>query len=192
MSSPKYHQFMKNLHRCYEVVLQNTAKGGITAADTAKKLDMHKTVVHHLLNTLKALGKVEDQHGVWRVKAGEQTIRPLEKEIVIELPMPKNQWHPVMLLEMLARDCEEHEMPRTAEMYRIPIEKLKETRTITIRGKNVDDLDLQRLGNLIQQANEKSSKINLKGLLKKLKRSPVNDSLKSQIDNANKRISSET
>lgn len=85
--------------------------------------------------------------------------------------MPKNQWQQVALLEMLARDCEEHEFPRVAELYRIPLEKLKETRTITIRGKNVDDLDLERLGNLIQQANEKSSKINLKGLLKKLKKS---------------------
>jgi hypothetical protein len=105
------------------------------------------------------------------VKTGEQTIQPLEKEIVIELPLPKDQWRQVTLLEMLAKDCERHEFPGAAEMYRIPLEKLMETRTIKIRGKNVDDLDLEKLGNLIQQANEKSSRVNLKGLLKSLKRS---------------------
>jgi len=49
-------------------------------------------------------------------------------------------------------------------------ETLRETRTIKVKGKNVDDLDLERLGNLIKQANEKSSKVNLKGLLKSLRR----------------------
>ena len=191
MSSQKHHELMRNLDRVYDAVLQSSTKG-ITAAEISKKIGMHKTMVHRNLNTLELMGKVESQHGVWRV-TGEQTIRPLEKEIVIELPMPKNQWHPVAALEMLARECEEHEMPRSAAMYRIPLEKLKETRTITIRGKNVDDLDLERLGNLIQQANEKSSKLNLKSLLKKLKRSRVNDSSKNQIDNADKRDkSSET
>ena len=33
------------------------------------------------------------------------------------------------------------------------------SRTIRIKGKNVDDLDLEKLGNLIQQANEKTSKV---------------------------------
>ena len=74
-----------------------------------------------------------------------------------------------------------------AESVRIFPQKLRETRIIRITGKNVDNLDLEKLSNLIQQANEKSSKINFKGLLKKLKRSRLNDLLKSQIDNANKR-----
>jgi hypothetical protein len=59
---------------------------------------------------------------------------------------------------------------------RIVLEKLRETRTIKIKGKNVDDLDLEKLGNLIQQANEKSSKVNLRSLFKSLKRSHANNS----------------
>jgi len=51
------------------------------------------------------------------------------------------------------------------------LEKFRETRTIRIKGKNIDDLDLETLGNLIQQANEKSSKVNLRGLFKSLKKS---------------------
>ena len=74
------------------------------------------------------------------------------------------------LLEALAKDCEEANLPKTANIYRIFLEKLRETRTIKITGKNVDNLDLEKLGNLIQQANEKSSKVNLKGLLKRLRR----------------------
>jgi hypothetical protein len=170
MSNQKHHELMKNLDRCYDAVLLSSTKG-ISAVEISKKIGMHKTMVHRNLNTLELMGRVESQHGVWRVKTGEQTIRPSEKEIAIELPMPKNQWQQVALLEMLAREAEEHKLPRTAEMYRIPLEKLKETRTIKIRGKNVDDLDLQRLGNLIQQANEKASKFNLKRLIKNLKRS---------------------
>jgi hypothetical protein len=34
--------------------------------------------------------------------------------------------------------------------------------------------DLEKLGNLIQQANEKSSKVNLRGLFKSLKKSHTN------------------
>jgi hypothetical protein len=49
------------------------------------------------------------------------------------------------------------------------IEKFNETRTIRIRGKNVDDLDLEKFGNLIEQANSKSSKFSLKGIIKGLK-----------------------
>jgi hypothetical protein len=161
---------MRNLERCYDAVLQSSTKG-ISAVEISKKIGMHKTMVHRNLNTLELLGRVESQHGVWRVKAGEETIKPLEKEITIELPIPKNQWQQVAVLEMLAKDCEDNELPETAEMYRIPLEKLKETRTIKIRGKNVDDLDLEKLGNLIQQANEKSSLFNFKRLLKTLKRS---------------------
>ena len=117
------------------------------------------------------MGRVENEQGIYRVKKGEHTVQPLEKEIVIELPMPKNQWQQVALLEMLARDCEEHGFPRVAETYRIPLEKFKETRTIKIKGKNVDDLDLEKLGNLIQQANQKSSLFNFRGLFKTFKRS---------------------
>jgi hypothetical protein len=49
------------------------------------------------------------------------------------------------------------------------LDKFNETRTIRIRGKNVDDLDLEKVAKLIEQASERSSSFNLKGILKKLK-----------------------
>jgi DNA-binding Lrp family transcriptional regulator len=165
---------MKNLDKCYNVVLQSSAKG-ISAVEIAGKLDIHRTTVHGYLNSLELMGKVESEHGIWRAKTGEQTIKPLEKEIVIELPLPKDQWQRMALLEILAKDCERERLPEVAETYRTLLEKFRETRTIKIKGKNVDDLDLEKLGNLIQQANEKSSKVNLRGLFKRLKRSRANN-----------------
>jgi hypothetical protein len=46
-------------------------------------------------------------------------------------------------------------MLNLAEDMRITLEKLKETRTIKVRGKNVDSVDLEKLGKLIQEAEEK-------------------------------------
>jgi DNA-binding protein YbaB len=89
---------------------------------------------------------------------------------VIELPLPKDQWRKTAFLEAQAKEFERTGLVRTAEDMRIVLEKLRETRTIRIKGKNVDDLDLEKLGNLIQQANQKASKVNLKGLLRSLKR----------------------
>jgi hypothetical protein len=119
---------------------------------------------------------LESERGTWRAKTGEQTIEPLEKEIVIELPIPKDQWQRIALLEALAKDCEGENFPETANIYRTFLEKFRETKTIKIKGKNVNDLDPEKLGNLIQQANEKTSKLNLNRLFKGLKRSRVNNS----------------
>jgi biotin operon repressor len=173
MSNRKDHEFKENLERCYNIVQQSSTKG-ISAVEVAEKLGKHRTTVHGYLNTLEYMGRVESQHGTWRVKTGEQTIKPLEKEIVIELPMPKNQWQRMALLEAMDKDWK-GTFPETESIYRILLEKFRETRTIRIKGKNVDDLDLEKLGNLIQQANEKSSKVNLKGMLKSLKRSHANN-----------------
>jgi len=168
MTNQKNHEFMMKLDKCYKVVLQNSAKG-ISAVEVARKLGIHKTTAYTYLNSLELMGKVENTHGIWRAKTEEQTIKPLEKEIVIELPIPKNQWQRIAALEVLAKDWEAN-VPEIASVYRVSLEKLRETRTIRVKGKNVDDLDLEKIGNLIQQANEKSSKINLKGLLKSLRR----------------------
>jgi DNA-binding Lrp family transcriptional regulator len=170
MSSQKDHQFKENLERCYNIVQQSSTRG-ISAVEVAKKLGKHRTTVHGYLNTLEYMGRVESQHGTWHAKTGEQTIKPLEKEIVIELPMPKNLWQHVAILEAYAKECEDVGYPEIANLYRIILEGFNETRTIKIKGKNVDDLDLEKLGNLIQQANEKSSKVNLRGLFKGLKKS---------------------
>lgn len=117
------------------------------------------------------MGKVENKQGLWYAKTEEQTIKPLEKEIVIELPMPKNKWLDLARLEVYANYVEDIGMPDVAKMPRTIIEKFNETRTIRIKGKNVDEIDLEKIANLIQQANEKSSNTKLKRLFKGLKRS---------------------
>ena len=166
---------MKNLEKCYNTVRQSSAKG-IRAVEIAEKLGIHRTTVHGYLNSLELMGRVYSEHGTWHAKTGEQTIKPLEKEIVIELPIPKDQLVEVSLLEVYARRLERKQLPQTAEIFKILLEKLRETRTIKIRGKNVDDLDLEKLGNLIQQANKKSFKVNLRGLFKSLKKSRPDNS----------------
>ena len=172
MSNQKDHESKENLERCYNIVLQSSAKG-ISAVEVAKKLGKHRTTVHSYLNTLEYTGRVESQHGTWHAKTGEQTIKPLEKEIVIELPMPKSEVQRMALLEHFAKDWEAS-FPNSESIYKIVLEKFRETRTIRIKGKNVDYLDLEKLGNLIAQANAKSSKVNLRGLFKSLKRSRPN------------------
>jgi uncharacterized protein (DUF111 family) len=87
----------------------------------------------------------------------------LDKEIVIELPIPEKEWQRVTLMESMAKELD-------LDVLRIALEKFKETRTIRIKGKNVDDLDLQKIGNLIQQATKKSSLFNFRGLFTSLKR----------------------
>lgn len=167
MSNQKHHEFTKSLEKCYNIVLQSSAKG-ISAVEISRKLSKHRTTVHSYLNTLEYMGRVYSEHGTWYAKTGEQTIKPLEKEIVIQLPIPENQWQRIAALEVLAKDWEANSA-ETSNLYRVCLETLRDTRTIRIKGKNVDDLDLEKLGNLIQQANEKSSKFNLKGLLKSLR-----------------------
>jgi DNA-binding transcriptional regulator LsrR (DeoR family) len=168
MSSQKDHESMKKLDQCYRVVQQSSPKG-IRAVEIAGKLGIHRTTVHRYLTSLELMGKVENTGGIWRAKTGEHTIAPLEKEIVIQLPTPKNQWFNMARLDMHAKYSESLGMPRVAEMERTIIQNFNETRTIRITGRNVDDLDIEKLGNLIQQATEKSSKFNFKGLFKGLK-----------------------
>lgn len=174
MSNKRDREFMDNLDRCYNLVQQSSTKG-IRAVEVARKLGVHRATAHRYLVSLELMGKVYSEHGVWYAKTGEHTIKPLEREIVIELPMPEKELQRMVLLEAMDKDWKET-FPETTSLYRISLEKLRETRTIRIKGKNVDDLDLQKLGNLIQQANEKSIKFNLKGLFKSLKRSRSSNS----------------
>ena len=156
------------------MVLQSSTKG-IRAVEIARKLNIHKTVVYRDLNSLNLMGKVESDHGIWYAKADEQTFKPVEKEIVIELPMPKSEWQRMALLEHFAQDWEKMFPDSPENAYRISLNKLKETRTIRIRGKNVDDIDLEKIASLIQQANEKSPIAYLKGLFKGSKKSQANN-----------------
>jgi hypothetical protein len=56
-------------------------------------------------------------------------------------------------------------------VFRIAHEKLNETRIIQIKGKNVDDLNLESLGKLIRQADENTLKVSSRGSFKSLKSS---------------------
>jgi hypothetical protein len=60
-------------------------------------------------------------------------------------------------------------MKGVAKMEQTIIEKFNETRRIKITGKNVNDLDLEKVCNLVIQANEKSSKVSFKRILNSLK-----------------------
>jgi hypothetical protein len=182
MSSQKDHEFKENLERCYKIVQQSSAKGGINAVEVAEKLGKHRTTVHGYLNTLEYMGKIESQHGTWHAKTGEQTTKPLlEKEIVIELPMPRDKWADAARLKVHADYAEEQGLSGVAKMERTILEQFDETRTIRIRGKNVDDIDLEKIGNLIQQANKRSSIFNLSGLFKGLRKSvPVDTTISAK------------
>ena len=175
MSNEKDHENTIKLDRCYKVVLQSSPKG-IRVDEIKGKLDVHRTTVYSYLNSLELMGKVESHQGLWKAKTGEQTIQPLEKEIVIELPIPKNEWQRLALLESLANTLENESDPKSTKIFGTLIETFNQTRTIKIKGKNVDDLDLEKIANLIQQANERSSKVNLKGLFKSLKKSRPHNS----------------
>jgi hypothetical protein len=93
----------------------------------------------------------------------------LEKEIVIELPIPKNQLNYVARLAAYNVHLERIGYSGIVEINKAILEKFDEARTIRIKGKNVDDLELQKIGNLIREATAKSSKFNLRGLFKSLK-----------------------
>jgi predicted transcriptional regulator len=174
VSNQKDRKIMEQMDKIYKLV-QQSGKKGIRAVEIAERLDIHKTTVHRHLYSLSLMGKVESRNGQWFAKTGEQTIKPLEKEILIELPMPEKEWQRMVILEAMDEDWKES-FPESKSLYRISLEKLKETRTIKITGKNVDDIDLEKLGKLIQQANEKSSKFNLRGLFRNLKRLRADDS----------------
>jgi predicted HTH transcriptional regulator len=171
----KEHKSKNNLNRCYKVVRQSSANG-MSAVEIAKRLGIDRSTVHRQLATLLQMEKVESKNGIWFAKTVEQTIKPLEKEIVIELPMPKKDWQRMTLLESLANDWEAAGLPEHSNTYRICLEKLRETRTIRVKGKNVDDLDLEKIGNLIQQANQKGSLFNFRSMFKSLKRSHTSNS----------------
>jgi hypothetical protein len=159
---------MDKLDSCYKLVQQSSAKGGIRAVDIAEKLGIHKTTVYDQLNSLQFAGKVYSDQGLWKATTEEQTIKPLEKEIEITLPLPEKKFEGMMGLKVFYKSVKDSGLPKSAGILETIIETFNETRTIKIKGKNVDDLDLEKVANLILQANEKSSKFNLKRKLKKL------------------------
>jgi hypothetical protein len=168
MSSKKDHELMENLDKCFNLVQQNSTKG-ISAIELAKKLDKHRTTIHGYLSHLELIGKVERQRGLWFPKTSEHTIKPLEKEIVIELPMPKDKWFHVGRLQAHADYMDKIGLSGIGDTERILVENFNQTRRIKITGKNVSDLDIEKVSNLILEANEKSAKVSFKRILKSLK-----------------------
>jgi predicted ArsR family transcriptional regulator len=168
MSIKKDHERMDKLDKCFSLVQQSSAKGGINAIELSKKLGVHRTTAHSYLTSLDLAGKVESRGGLWFAKTGEQTIKPLEKEIVIELPIPRNEVRRMVLLEQSAKDFGKFD---DDNIFRTMLEKEKEARTIRIIGRNVDDLDLEKVTKLIEQANEKSFSNGLRKIFTNLKKS---------------------
>jgi len=172
MSGRKVHQPNINLEECYKLVRQSGAKG-IRATELARKMGKDRSTIYDYLDSLEVQARVQNSRGLWFAKTdsanNDQPIVPLEKEIEIILPMPKNKWAGAARLEAHADYADRMGMHGVAKIEKTILKKFDETRTIRIRGKNVDDLDLEKIGNLIQQANEKSSIFNLKGIIKKLR-----------------------
>jgi hypothetical protein len=169
MSNQKDHGLTGNLYRVYKVLLRIGAEG-IHPQEIADELGIDKTTVYGHLSTLRHMRRAESEQGTWRAKTGEQTNKNLEKEIVIELPMPKGEWRRIAFMEAQAKEFERDGWTELAGDIRILLENFRETRTIRIKGKNVDDLDLEKAASFIQQANERSSKVSLRGLFKSLRK----------------------
>jgi len=170
MSNQKDHKNKLDLESCYKLVQQSSPKSGIRAIKIAEKCKVAKSTVHDRLNSLYHQGKVYSDQGLWKATTEEQTFKPLEKEIVIELPVPEDKVKDIARLEIIANTLEELDYhPESEKIVRPLIETFKKARTITIRCKNVDELDLEKVAKLIKQANERTSNFNLKGILKKLK-----------------------
>ena len=175
MSGRKVRKSNINLEECYKLVRQNGSKG-ISAADLARKMGKDRSTIYDYLNSLEVRGRVLSTHGLWYAKTEsptkqETTNQLSEKEIEIVLPMPKNKWFDAARLKAHADYLEDLGMKKTAKIEKTILEKLDETRTIRIRGKNVDDIDLEKIGNLIQKATERSSTFSFGGIFKRLRKS---------------------
>jgi CHAD domain-containing protein len=168
MKDKKHHEFMIKLDECFKIVQQSGTKG-ISAVDIAKKIGIYRTTVYDRLNSLEVMNKVESKHGIWYAKTGEQSIKPIEKEIQIVLPVPNKQLEYFVNLGNLANLAESHNLSKLAKRYRNELDLFKETRTIRIKGTNIKELDLEKIGKLIQEVTKKTSKFKFKGLIKKNK-----------------------
>lgn len=167
MTKQKKREMMDNLYRVHKVLLQSAK--GFHPNDIAQQLGIDRTTVYSHLSTLRHMKKAESEEGIWFAKTEQQADKQLEKEIVIELPIPKDQLRRIVILEGLAQEWEQT-FGEKDSLYRMSLEKLKETRTIKIKGKNVDYLDLQKMAELVKQVNKETSLFNFKGLFKNLKK----------------------
>jgi hypothetical protein len=194
MSGRKVRESNINLEECYKLVRQSGSKG-MRAAELARKMRKDKSTIYDYLNTLEMRGKLRNSHGLWNAMP-EQTTEsqnpaiPLEKEYVIELPLPMKEWQRVALMKMNMEKYRQMGFTRRENLFKTFFEAFNETRIIRIKGKNADDADMEKMVSLVKQATEKSSKFNLKGLLKGLIKSQ--EQSKSEIANSAESKSSGT
>jgi hypothetical protein len=170
MSPKKQHEFMDKRQQCLELIQQSSPKGGITAVELSEKLGCHRTTIYDQLNALYNRGLIESDQGKWRVSSTAQRVQPLEKEIIIKLPLPKKELNRAVLIESTSKLFDDD----PDSPVRILRDKLEETRTIRIIGRNVDQLDLQKVSELVKQATENSYKAKFKNLFTKPKKAKSN------------------
>jgi DNA-binding Lrp family transcriptional regulator len=174
MSPKKDHESMEKRQQILEIIQQNSPKGGIRVIEISEKVGLYRTTVYDYVNALYNRGLIESDQGRWRVSTTGQKVQPLEKEIIIKLPLPKSEVNRAVLIESTSKLFDD----APDSPIRILRDKLEETRTIRITGKNVDELDLQKISALIKQATEPSYKTKIKGLFALPKKSK-NDAEKS-------------
>jgi len=75
MLNKRKRESTEKLDRCYKVVQQS--RTGISAKAIAVKLNLHRSTIHRLLNTLELMGKVYSEHGLWYPK--EARFKPIPK-----------------------------------------------------------------------------------------------------------------
>jgi predicted transcriptional regulator len=180
MSSKKDHESMERRQQILEIIQQSSSKGGIKVIEISKKLGLHKTTVYDYVNALYNRGLIENDQGRWRVSTTGQKIQPLEKEIVIKLPIPKSEERRMILLKNSASLF--GRVNDADNIFKISLEVLEETRTIRVIGKNVDDLDLEKISGLIQQATESSYKAKFRKLFKKVAKSKLYNEVNTSKD----------
>jgi DNA-binding Lrp family transcriptional regulator len=164
MSTKKDHESMEKRQQILEIIQRSSPKGGIRVIEIAEKLGWHKTTVYDYVNALYNRGLIEGDQGRWKVSKAGQNVQPLDKEIVIKLPLPRNEWQRLVLLKDASTKFSAR---REDNIFKQSLDALEETRTIRITGKNVDDLNLQRISELVKEATESSYKVKLKNIFKK-------------------------
>jgi len=166
MSPKKDHESMEKRQQILEIIQQSSPKGGIRVIEISEKVGLYRTTVYDYVNALYNRGLIESDQGRWKVNTAGEKVQPLEKEIVIKLPLPRSEWQRMVLLKDAST---KFSAGREDNIFKQSLDALEETRTIRVTGKNVDVLDLQKISELVKEATESSYKVKLRNIFKKPK-----------------------